>query len=598
MEASTLQDLLFVNKALQSHASQSQQLQPGQQLLHNPVADQYLTQLLRQPLSALTAEPASLSQQSSQVDSELSSLCFRSFPLLLQSYASTKSLSQAFNHLEEELGAFVSTSASLTSACRTFDANTRDNMAQRSKISQVLPSIDNVGDILDIPRLVGTCVSAGYWNEALDLAQRAEDLEALCSSEQHTRAQARMQEVVRQVEAEMATLKIRVLEQMREKSLKLPGAVRAMALLRRLSPALNSGSNNSKIQSDEKTQSSQTEARFQLILLASRWDCLRFQLDALHASSDLSTDDDRLKFLRRVVEVWREVIADAAGMFTELFLAQNDPMMGPAAKAPLNGFLHLALDRLLQLLRQHVPHLHTGSNLATLLTQLTYCSNAFATRFGFDFKPTVDATVRSRMLDLVKERWAAGLASLKQQLVGKTQPLPQLVVAPESLAKVLSLPEPADNGSSNSFSHQPPGQLALFPPLARFLNAIATALNELRLIPSAAATLYPVLHEELVCTLDEAGKIVLAVVEASLPQPSTNSDSGSQDAEEQEQRQQKRQLARILCVWSGRVCIAWCARALAEAAKDAGAQDVPQTHEIPNHERFESMIRALPKQTA
>lgn len=565
MEASTLNDLLFANNALIDGSNQS-----------SNVAGTYLNQLLRLSLSSLEAQPASLTEQSNQIDSELSSLCFRSFPTLLQSYASTKSLADAFAHLEDELGAFVDTSASLTAACRDFESSIQDNMAERSKVSQVLPQIDNVGDILDIPRLVGTCVSAGYWSEALDLAQRARDLEVLCESEKQEKARRMMQQVVKQVDAEMAALKIRVLEQMRERSLKLPGAVRAMALLRRLS--------NNASHTVDGEQFAQTEARFQLILLASRWDCLRFQLDALHASSELSTEDDRVKYLRRIVEIWREVIGDAASMFSEIFLAHADASIALSAKAPLNGFLHLALEKLLSLLQQHIQHVHAGSSLTTISTQLTYCSNAFATRVGFDFKPAVDAVIRKRLLHIVQERWDAGLTSLQQQLVGKTQPLAQLLLAPESLARVLALPVPAEK---LSFAHQPPAQLALFPPLARFLNAIAGALNELRLLPSAAVSLHPILHEKLYSTLEEAGKTILAVIEASLPQPLPSDKE--QDPEEADLRQQKRQIARIVNLWAGRVCLPWCSRALAEAAKDAGAKDVSDSVGIPNRDRFEAM---------
>lgn len=557
MEASALSDLLFANSELQA-------------LQNNATATEYLNELLKLPLTALTAEPASLSQQSHQVDTELSNLCFRSFPTLLQSYKSTKSLSTAFNHLEHELAAFVESSASLNIACRSFESNTKHTMLDRSNISSVLGQLDSVGDLLDLPRLVSTCVGAGYWSEALDLSQRAKDLTRLSETEGNQKAQGIMRRVEEHVEAEMVSLKMRVLEQLRNKSLKLPGAVRAINLLRRLSSSLDADAD---------------EPRFQIILLASRWDCLHFQLDALYASSDLHSDDDRLRLIRRTIEIWREVIGDAAGMYAELFLLHATT---PQAKRPLNGFLHLALDKLLQLLRTHIPHVHSGSSLSTILTQITYCSNAFATKFGFEFRLVVNEIIRQHMLDLVLDKWKAGVEALKKSLVGKTQPLQQLFLAPESLHRVLSVPIP--DSSRNSFSHQPPSQLSLFPPLARFLNAVASALNELRLLPGTAVTLHPILSQELKSIVDEAGKTVLALIEASLPQPLPS----GQEEDEQDNRAQKRQLASTICAWTARVCLPWCMRALLEAAKDAGATDLSLSSiDLPNQERFEAILSSL-----
>lgn len=551
MDPSTLQDLLLANTSLtpQQHAS----------------AQTYLNKLLHSSLPTLTAEPASLTSQGTSLDADLSNLCLRSFPTLLASYASSQSMHSGFYALESSLDAFVSRSKSLTDACRDFDSHTQSTIAQRTQIKSVLPNLESVGDVLDLPRLVHACVLAGCWADALDVATKAHDLRSLALSEGLGKAQASLDAVCEAVEQEMGGLKIRVLQLLGERSLKLPAALRAVSFLRRLSSSSSSSSHPDD-----------AEGKLQLVLLASRWDCLTFACDALYAGAELSTDDLRTKYLKRVIDTWREVVGDAANMYSEIFLSSSSSYNN---KAHLVGFLHLALEKLLSMIQGYVDHLHSGSALATLSTHLSYCSNAFATRFGFDFKPSVDTLIRSRVQSLVQDRWSTGLSTFQAHLRRK-QPLEQVMLAPESLHRALALPIPDKPTNEDGFAHQPSSQLALFPPLAILVNALASALNEMRLLPSATVTLFPLLQQQLARILSDAAQSMCVILEASWP-----------SAEREEEDGERRQLVKAICAWTSRVCLPWCARALVEAARDAGAQEVQA--EVQLDEQLEGLLARL-----
>jgi hypothetical protein len=538
-------------------------------VIESKAGQAYLQHLTTLPLADLEAEPRTLAQLSTQLDGDLSSLCFRSYPTFLLAHECTNSLMASLSELEGSLNSFIDASVSLHSAARSFETAIKPTLETRSRIMEVQDHVDTVGQVLDLPRVVGNCIRGGQWNEAMEWSKRVSDLEAQLS--EHTKGQAAMGAVRKGVEGEISSLKTRVLQTFGERSLKLPGAVRSINLLRRLddTPSLE-------------------EEQLQLILLTGRWQCLLFQTEALQATFSSATDtaaaDERSRFLKRWIEIWREVIGDAVNMYQEIFLPAPTSSNSPNPSAPatltesnikrarsnLTLFLHSALRHLVATLELHLPHIPPVSSLSTLLTQLSYCSAAFA-RFGFEFKSQVEELVVQRVQFIIEDRLKQGTSSFLAELSPRRPtPVEGILLAPEALGKVLALPEPQE---AEALSFQPPHPLTLLPPLARYINAVASALNELRLLPFVS--LYPALRDTLLDSFESTSNALLALVEST--QPVTipfDEEPDEKEARERVARDRKAACRIVLLHWA-RGVLPWSEKALRRGVYEALEQQEP-----------------------
>lgn len=362
----------------------------------------------------------------------------------------------------------------------------------------------------------------------MELAYRARDLEKILKphppSTGKTGATSRSRrnllgKVREEVEVEIKTLRARMLEGLRGRTLKLPAAVRSITLLRRMSTsALSEG----------ETTHSLTEPELRLAFLTSRWECLRSQLDQLEVSAGSgASNEDRLKYVKRWIEVWREVVGETVTMHNEIFLVSQSHFAAaadlllrtPASKPtkpatsttngshnkstsplrledpqiPLTLFLSQAFTSLQSLLQQQLPNITSIASLSSLQTQLSYCSTAF-TKFGFDFRSLPNRLITERVLDVLKDRFTQATEVLGRDIAralsssssrgGRPQVIFDALIATEARSSVLGLQESditVERGGK--VTPQPPSFISLFPPLAKHLNAHAMALNELRLLP-------------------------------------------------------------------------------------------------------------------
>lgn len=512
-------------------------------------------------------------------------------------------------------------------------------------MGKVRERIDQVEELLEAPAVVDACVKAGYWAEALDVATRLTELhhrlpttskpsflassvaskrhssqflkkEPFISEEERLEKEQEgkgalllLNRVREDVSIALLSLRARVLASLLQRSLKLPGAVRGISILRRInSGALGMTGGG---QMDEES--------LRVVFLAARWKCLRGELDGVEAQLaaigiKLSSDEDapvmpgkekerekekaaqdaligpeeneeRTRWIKRWIDVWREVVGETVGMYSDVFLSAsstnlNSPVL--SATAPLSLFLSTALTSLSTLLTASLPCLTSPASLSSLLTQLSYCSHAFI-RHGLDFSEfsQIRARIEHRVGKVVIAEWVlAGRKWEKEWRDGweggikrrgrERKALAQWLVVPEGLSVVLGLPIPGipPPSSHNSFHHLPNPLLSYLPPLARFLNAQATALNALRLLPSP--TLYPLLREAQARELDRAVQVLAAFVEAFVialeSQPSSKDSDDEPLTLEERQAEELKMKERDLIVWSiaafGRLVIPWCESAL------------------------------------
>lgn len=577
------------------------------------VAEEYMEDLLSCALDDLKREPAALSAKLDSLNQELANLCFRSYDALILSHSSYLSVSSSFSSLDTGLDLFLATSQELATTCRSFEGFLNADLnPTRSKLSEALLHVDSVGEVLDLPRLVKACVVNGNWAEALELSKRVTQISALCEGEASSRV---MQRVRFQVALELIDLKMRILQSLRDKTLKLPSAVRGISLLRRLEePAFRS----TFVDAEEAL----TEEKLQLIFLASRWHCLKSQMESLTLvarlgqSSITEISEERVKYVKKWIEIWREVVGDAVNIYAESFLSGQDTNKASQKRQFLEAFLHHAFSELHRMLEANLAFIYSVSSLSTLLTQLAYCAAAF-TRFGFDFRVSVAFLMQHRVQIIVTEKFRLGLDNLLSELSpplatpgfrsplaptpNRLRRLSTTLLAPESMSKVSlyasTLQAEKEDLSSALIVTQPAQQLTLYPCLARFVNAIAIAFNELRLIPAVA--LFPSLKEALDDALAKATEGFLALVESSMPELAQGvlEDDGEEPLDRQKRLSEEEKVRQILVAGVGLLCrnvLPFCEQGLRKGIFGEVSGDLEESELVASSRlRCEGVLKSL-----
>ncbi|GAA5974255.1 hypothetical protein JCM11641_003358 [Rhodosporidiobolus odoratus] len=603
-------------------------------LLSNPVSSGYLSSLLAQPLTALQSLPTSLSNLTTSLDNDLSSLAFTRYSSFLLSYTSAQSISTSFTTLSDSLSALLDSTSALETAASSFETRVHTVRGKRERFSRVRERIEEVEELLEAPGVVDACVRAGYWSEAIDVAVRLEELHRRLRSaaspdrEEGKGALQLLDRVGQEVSLALLSLRARVLESLLQRSLKLPGAVRCIGILRRIAGRAP----------DPKKELDEDGLR--LVFLTARWRCLRTELETVEAQmtasgvqlggsssalpaseTTIEENEERARWTKRWIEAWREIVGETIGMYTEVFLSstalsasssstitapQLDPFTLPVTpvdpSSPLHLFLSTSLESLTSTLTHALPFINSPSSLSSFLTQLTYCSHSFA-RHGLDFREVLQLRERIELrlgriiaadFEMAGRKWekewrsgwensgGTGTTAAKARRSGRT-PISDWLVMPEGLSTLLSTPLPPSPSRSadppSAWHHQPSPSLALLPPLARFLNAHATALNALRLLPSAS--LYLPLRRAQAAELDRATQVLAAFTDAWLValnatpllaqtgfSGSNATGKGQEDAlsEDEKQllreREDERKVVAASIAWFGRQVVPWCEGAL------------------------------------
>ncbi|GAA5892823.1 hypothetical protein JCM8208_004097 [Rhodotorula glutinis] len=620
-----------------------------QSLLNHPAAPPYLSSLLAQPLSALQSLPSSLATLSTSLDNDLSSLAFTRYSSFLLSYTAAQSISTSFTTLSDSLSALLDSTSALETAASSFEARVHTVREKRERMARVRERVEEVEELLEAPSVVDACVRAGHWSEAIDVAVRFEDLHKrlakTVSSDPDGEGAGALRLVNRvrgEVGVALLSLRARVLESLLQRSLKLPGAVRGVSILRRIAErGVGAGDAHEPVAKPAGKRKELDEDALRVVFLVARWRCLRTELESVEAqmaasgiqlggaepplahqdaSVTVEENEERTRWTKRWIEVWREVVGDTVGMFAEVFLASSHLSGGPRPRgtdgddsvdlaipshalspsAPLHLFLSTSLNSLASVLTRAIASLNSTASLSSLLTQLTYCSHSFA-RYGLDFRDWVQLRERIELRigrivaaewEMAGRKWerewrdgwensgGTGTTAAKARRAGRV-PLSDWLVAPEGVTSLLSTPtQDAARSSStapSSWHHQPSPSLALLPPIARFLNAHATALNALRLIPPVS--LYLPLRRAQAVELDRATQVLAAFTDAWLaslnatPLPSQSgfqhggANGTSLSGEEQTlvaERDAERRVVACAIAWFGRAVVPWCEGALDE----------------------------------
>ncbi|KAI5481650.1 intra-Golgi transport-related protein [Pseudohyphozyma bogoriensis] len=583
--------------------------QPSPNLLTDTASISYLSSLLDLPLPTLQSLPSQLSTLSTSLDTDLSSLAFTRYSSFLLSHAATQSINSSFNTLSASLASLLDSTSALEAAAGAFEARVTEVRRKRERMARVRERMEEVEELLEAPSVVDACVRAGYWSEAIDVAARLAELHArLVASARGGKAgegkgaTVLLDRVREDVSLALLSLRARVLESLLQRGLKLPAAVRGIGILRRM----NGGGLGL---SHEEGKGDMKEEALRVVFLAARWRCLRAELESVEgqlAASGIKLgttpgattngvadeglvgaeeNEERTRWIKRWIEIWREVVGETVSMYSEVFLTAPPPSTTELPPtSPLTLFLSTSLTSLSNLLNSSLPSLSSPSSLSSLLTQLSYCSHAF-TRYGLEFRELhqITSLIETRVGTIVlaefiaagrrwEKEWRDGWESGVRRRGRERKSLASWLVVAEGVPSLLASPLPPkyEPTEPHTFHHQPPTYVSLLPPLARFLNAQATALNSLRLLPAPSLLLK--LQKSQAKELERATQVLSAFVDAFLAAEESLSTKlpGHDDDEElspeevaaEQVRKEEKQLVIVAIKAFGRSVVPWCEAAL------------------------------------
>ncbi|KDR85507.1 hypothetical protein GALMADRAFT_365505 [Galerina marginata CBS 339.88] len=605
---------------------------PVEQLVKSS-SQSYLSNLTTFGLPELLAEPTILQTQSHHLTSSLTSLTHTSYPTFLSLHRTTNALTTSLTSLSSSLDDLLNSSLpALEESAMGWKVRTDTVLKERSKARVVLEQHEKIRDLLDIPLLIDTCVRNGYFAEALSLVSHAEALAANASAS-NRHPPLILSSVLSEVHHSIMQMLLSLLTTLYEPNRKLPALWKAVNFLRKMdafgpsSPFASAPSYLKTVlpQSEQDKpidflgDSISSEEQIALAFLVGRESCLKSILEPCgsdilrmtnHGELDEREKDDLARYLKKYIDLWREGVYDVITQYSTIFLEksatstiQHSPTKLTHLKTPLPDSRPSASDsnqewirlqtllttyasrtlttHLLPLLSPSLPLLSL-SLLPSLLTQLTYCSTAFA-RVGMDFRSILSSLFSHAVAQIIShEMKAAGDKFISRFKIpsesslpstGKTngivkvkwdQPSRWLVIpASASLPPVPVTPATAIAQTfTQSPPHIPPQILASYPPLAEHTNALLGVLNGLRLLAltSILPTLAHVLDDDV---LSKGGEALFAYIKAFHTQSHPTANGSSSDGVEDENDKEKRVLMAFGQVYFGTL-VPFMRRALVE----------------------------------
>jgi hypothetical protein len=421
-----------------------------------------------------------------------------------------------------------------------------------------------------------------------------------------------------------------------EPNRKLPALWKAVNFLRKMdgfgpSSPFASPASRSKIQvylSSEDIVSSEeeisSEEQIALAFLIGRETCLKSTLETCGSDVtrltkdterilDDSEKEDLARYLKNYIDAWREGAYDIITQYTTIFLERSSatvPSRSGSGQTPVTASSslqqeqellrlhslittyasHALNNHLLPILAPALPKLSL-SLLPSLLTQLTYCSTAFA-RMGADFRAVLSLIFADAILQVVTSdlRFAASKWDLRlQKATGSPKdassattssssitrrqavtPPSKWLVTPTAAASPPTPPAATTTAATGTLSpqptkgpaHIPPQMLASYPPLAEHTNSLLGVFNNLRLL--APVSILPDLIEVVHGVLAQGGDSLLAYLQAYASNLALLNKNAAVTEDELERRRKERRIARAVGEVYFGIFVPFVGRALVE----------------------------------
>ncbi|UZJ54849.1 hypothetical protein CBS101457_004169 [Exobasidium rhododendri] len=342
----------------------------------------YLLSLTSHSLLDLQNQPAALSTAKSSLDNQLSSLCSQHVASFVQVHHATASLPTSLDSLDTVLHSLIEKDLpALSNAAQQFSKQVESPLEAKETAQNLISQYDSsLKDLLDIPRLLMTCVRANHPVEALSLGLH---MMKVSNRSPHSSVIRSLQQ---ECLAHLKRLREDLLRGLGNRGLRLPAAKRYVSLLRRLKDIdeANAEGNSERVK--------ETNAKLSLSDSAI---CLFFLRSRSASIADLGSEESTTKSvlnLSTYISSWRDLVGDTCGMAQSLFSDSkntNDDEMTPSTL--ISAFSHQASERLRRLLVLGIPHLLDQCSslqdeveiLSEINTQVSY-SAASLSRHGLD----------------------------------------------------------------------------------------------------------------------------------------------------------------------------------------------------------------------
>ena len=557
-----------------------------------PNSQTYLSTLTTFGLQELLSEPTTLQTQSHHLTSSLTSLTHTSYPTFLSLHRTTNALTSSLSSLSSSLDALLNSSLPALEECAAgWKDRTEFILKERGKARVVLEQHEKIRDLLEIPLLIDTCVRNGYFAEALSLVSHAKSLASTAATSNKPLSLI-VSSVLSEVHHSIMQMLLSLLSTLYEPNRKLPALWKAVNFLRKMDvfgPSSPFASAPPHLKSilpqldndksfDVPGDTISSEEQIALAFLLGRESCLKSTLEPCgsdiirmtnHGELDEREKEDLARYLKKYVDLWREGLYDVVTQYTTIFLEKSasSTVLSPTkltnAKSPssqppaiiqewvrlqalITTYASRALTTQLLPLLSSSLSLLSLSLLPSLLTQLTYCSTAFA-RVGLDFRGILSALFSHAVAEVVSQEMrnstdrfilqfkipSAPTQSTTRIINGTAKhkwetPSKWLVTsASAALPPVPVTPlTPAAPSLTHSPPHIPPQILASYPPLAEFTNSLLGVLNNLRLL--APTDILPMLASVLDNeVLGKSGEILHAYIKTFCKDPPPVTTNGN-----------------------------------------------------------------------
>lgn len=390
---------------------------------NDAITSQYLNRLSTLSLQNLqTTEPQSLAQSSHSTLLSLQALSNRSHRTFITSADNLSTLRSSIPQLTSEAKDLRDALPKLDEAAVGFStkySKITDNagLGRRKKAMQLTRNVDRLSDILELPSLLSTAVSAASANSgagaasttyssALDLHAHIKRLQTLYPDS------PLIQDVASQAEEAMKEMTSNLIAGLRNQNLRLAAGMRTVGWLRRVAPDLET--------LQIEGASGNGEGALGAIFLICRLAHLVSTLEALDPLRELADQETQRRtnrkeqsdswsggqqtdrYLKRYIEIFREQSFAIVSLYKNIFAAEQSESDSqatgargsdsqPKSQDPLQNRpsalttfpMHL-VQLLTDTMRTYLPNVRDKSSRESLLTQLLYCAASLG-RLGGDF---------------------------------------------------------------------------------------------------------------------------------------------------------------------------------------------------------------------
>ncbi|ORX36441.1 Dor1-like family-domain-containing protein [Kockovaella imperatae] len=405
----------------------------SKRLLPHSTASSYLDQLQSSYLDQVIQEPSIVTAEAARLETDITNLCYREYPLFISVHQCSTAVRNAFNDFDQSLSRLLSSVPELESECKSFADNTLRLQVTRRKAGLLLEYQDKIGELINMPRLMETCVRNGFYQDAIDIADHAHHLF------QDYGSFPLVEDLMSEITAVSQLMTVQLVNLLRE-TIKLPNLMKTVGFIRRLNIM--------------------PDADLSVVYLSSR--LYNFER---HIGELTPSQLDPIRFIRRYIDLFREHVYDIITQFTAVF----------GSDAVLESFATTCVSKLVQVVLDQMPSIASDPTaLSSLLVQLGYCAMSFS-RLGLDFSPYFSLPFSDQVLHSFKHLLAEANADLAAGFERSMQ-------SHTSLSHHILMADGPPAEHYDSHHTEIPPHTSHIPPLAMFVNAHLSALNQLRLL--------------------------------------------------------------------------------------------------------------------